>query len=142
MSENLYRVEATINTTLDLKVGLNRDRPAVKEHIDDELDEAKSTYNTIQNRLVAAARIVVNHLPPQLEECTVSFVPDMGHIISVRKWSPKCTPEELLPYGCYFLFESSSIFHYKTALCQGNKCNQLNNQRINLCKICNKFRIR
>lgn len=43
----------------------------------------------------AAARLAVGNLPDFLKECSVVYLPEMGHLIVIKEWEEGCDPDKL-----------------------------------------------
>lgn len=63
----------------------------------------KLRQQDIAKDVAAAARLAANNLPDFLEECAIVYLPEMGHLIAIKKWEPDCNPEDLEHVGYKFL---------------------------------------
>ncbi|XP_017784719.1 PREDICTED: mutS protein homolog 5-like [Nicrophorus vespilloides] len=119
VSASLYGLERSIYSTLDFKLQASKNnRPAIKAGLDVDLDEKKMIKEDIFKRVTVAANIVVDQLPAFLKECVVCFIPDMGHVVAVKKWDQNCDPRSMHEFGFQYMFELNDNYHYKNALCQ------------------------
>lgn len=63
----------------------------------------KLRQQDIAKDVTAAARLAANNLPNFINECAVVYLPEMGHLIAIKKWEPNCTPEQLHDFGFQFM---------------------------------------
>jgi hypothetical protein len=64
----------------------------------------------------AAAAVAADQLPDYLQECAIVYLPEMGHLIAIKEWSPGCNPEDLKELGFHFMvitFDTSAEFFFK-----------------------------
>lgn len=57
----------------------------------------------IINDVMAAARFAAENLPDFLDECSVVYIPEMGHLLAIKEWEPDCIPEDLQHLGFQFV---------------------------------------
>lgn len=58
---------------------------------------------SIAKNITAAAHFAVNQLPDYLNECSVVYIPEMGHLIAVKEWEPDCDRNRLQEAGFQFV---------------------------------------
>lgn len=63
----------------------------------------KLTKNDIEKHLNPAAQVVVAQLPSQVNSCFMQYLPELGHVVGVKKWDSQCDPQELKANGFQFL---------------------------------------
>nr|CAH7759268.1 unnamed protein product [Callosobruchus chinensis] len=117
VSPDLIRLENSIANGLDFDAAPKYGRPVIKCGLDEMLDAKKLRRQDIAKSVTAAARFAANDLPDFLDECCVVYLPEMGHLISVKEWEPDCNPDELAHLGFRFMFSLRGTIHYKTPLC-------------------------
>ncbi|KAK9890839.1 hypothetical protein WA026_012185 [Henosepilachna vigintioctopunctata] len=92
-------------------------RVTIRFGIDADLDAKKMQRQDISKNVTAAARVAVEELPEYLSECVVVYLPEVGHLVSIKEWEPNCDPEQLSDIGYKFMFTVGGCIHYKTPLC-------------------------
>ncbi|KAL3267858.1 hypothetical protein HHI36_006999 [Cryptolaemus montrouzieri] len=117
ISSELIGLHQSIQDSFDFSKKLKIGRPVIKFGIDANLDAKKLQRQDIVKHLTAAARVAVEELPDYLTECAVVYLPEMGHLISVKEWEPNCNPEALNEIGYKFMFTIDGSIHYKSPLC-------------------------
>lgn len=67
----------------------------------------------VSKHVTAAARFAANDLPDFIDECKVVYLPEMGHLMVIKKWEPDCDPEQLESLGYQFMVlkNSTTFFH-------------------------------
>lgn len=63
----------------------------------------------IGEHLTAAANFTINQLPDILTECTIAFIPEMGHLLVTKKNDQIPDPNQLEYLGFQFLVISKHI---------------------------------
>ena len=87
----------------DVELSENNQRFSVKSGFDEILDEKRRVHNGLPNLLVKIALEEIHELPEFFDECIMTFVPQIGYMISVEPWpgmpGPNCEDEflELFP---------------------------------------------
>uniref|UniRef100_A0A6P7FG07 Uncharacterized protein LOC114327691 n=1 Tax=Diabrotica virgifera virgifera TaxID=50390 RepID=A0A6P7FG07_DIAVI len=119
ISSNLISLEESIKNGLDFEASKKRGKPIVRSGLDEDLDEKKLRRQGIMNDVMAAARFAADNLPDFLDECSVVYLPEMGHLLAIKEWKPDCQPEDLQNLGFQFVFKLGGKFHYKNAMCVG-----------------------
>ncbi|CAH2011861.1 unnamed protein product [Acanthoscelides obtectus] len=117
ISPELVGLENSIANGLDFDAAQKYGRPVIKCGLDEILDAKKLRRQDIAKSVTAAARFAVDDLPPFLNKCCVVYLPEMGHLISVKEWKPNCNPDELAHLHFRFMFSLRGTIHYKTPLC-------------------------
>ncbi|KAF5275985.1 hypothetical protein FQA39_LY00781 [Lamprigera yunnana] len=117
VSPMLYNLQLSINNALDFTQFDKQNRPVIRFGLDSELDSKQLKKQDIAKNVTAAAQIAVNQLPEYLNECSVVYVPEMGHYVSIIKWEPNCNQYALENHGFQFGFEMKEYLHYKNAMC-------------------------
>ncbi|XP_018326196.1 mutS protein homolog 5 [Agrilus planipennis] len=118
VTTELYNLQETINRTLELSVLDKNQRPLIKFGLDNELDEKKLKQKDIAKTITAAANFAVNQLPDFINECSVVFLPEMGHLVSIKEWEPDCDKDTLQGIGYQFVFQVRNNLLYKNSLCK------------------------
>ncbi|TKA69375.1 hypothetical protein B0A55_06164, partial [Friedmanniomyces simplex] len=81
----LAAVGKLINDVVDIEASKDRGRTVVRPGVDDDLDEAKSTYDGIEDLLSEVATHVAEGVPAELDSAVnVIFFPQIGFLISIR----------------------------------------------------------
>lgn len=70
----------------------------------------KLRQKDISKNVTAAARLAADNLPSFLEECAVVYLPEMGHLISIKEWEEDCNPEALDYLGFKFVVSTVNYF--------------------------------
>ncbi|CAG9863939.1 unnamed protein product [Phyllotreta striolata] len=117
VSPNLLRLEDSITNGLDFDASKKHGKPVIKYGLDNELDKKKLRRQDITNDVMAAARFAADNLPDFLDECSVVYIPEMGHLLSIKEWETDCSPEDLEHLGFQFMFKIGGRIHYKNAMC-------------------------
>ncbi|KAF5279974.1 hypothetical protein FQR65_LT15112 [Abscondita terminalis] len=117
ITPKLYELQYFIYHALDFSQSNKENRPVIKFGLDDELDAKELKKQDIAKNATAAAQIAVNQLPDFLNECSVVYIPEMGHFVAVQKWEPNCDRNALGNHGFSFSFETNDCLHYKNSLC-------------------------
>ncbi|KAK3061689.1 hypothetical protein LTR53_019688, partial [Teratosphaeriaceae sp. CCFEE 6253] len=74
-----------INDVVDIEGSKDQGHTVVKPGVDDELDEAKRTYDGIEDLLSHIANNVAEHVPAELNSMvSVMFFPQIGFLICIR----------------------------------------------------------
>lgn len=74
-----------------------------RKHLLKQLFVEKLRRNDISKSVNVAARIVVDELPDYIGECTVIYLPEMGHLIAIKEWQDDCDPNVLQQMGYQFV---------------------------------------
>ncbi|KAJ8964564.1 hypothetical protein NQ314_004868 [Rhamnusium bicolor] len=85
--------------------------------LENSIENEKLRQQDIAKDVTAAARFTANDLPDFLNECSVVYLPEMGHLIAIKEWEPNCNPEQLQDLGFQFMFTLRNMIHYKNPLC-------------------------
>ncbi|XP_072388558.1 mutS protein homolog 5-like [Diabrotica undecimpunctata] len=117
ISPNLISLEESIKNGLDFDVSKKRGKPIVRSGLDEDLDEKKLRRQGIMNDVMAAARFAADNLPDFLDECSVVYLPEMGHLLAIKEWKSDCQPEDLQYLGFQYVFKIGGKFHYKNPMC-------------------------
>ncbi|KAK4560402.1 hypothetical protein LTR86_005598 [Recurvomyces mirabilis] len=81
----LASVGKLINDVVDIEASKLEGHTVVRPNIDEELDEAKRTYDGIEDLLSKVASHVAGHVPAVLDsKVNVIFFPQIGFLISIR----------------------------------------------------------
>ncbi|KAK5650830.1 hypothetical protein RI129_001859 [Pyrocoelia pectoralis] len=127
ITTKLYEIQASINNGLDFTQSGKRIRPLIKFGLDSDLDKKVLKKRDIAKNATAAAHIALNQLPDFVTECSVVYLPELGHFVVIKEWDTDCNRNELEEYDFHFVFELNGSLHYKNAL-----CTDLNNQLGNI----------
>ncbi|EMD01095.1 hypothetical protein BAUCODRAFT_62522 [Baudoinia panamericana UAMH 10762] len=74
-----------INDVIDIEASREQNRTVVRPGIDADLDEAKRTYDGIEDLLSRVALVVAEQVPAELDsKVNVIFFPQIGFLISLR----------------------------------------------------------
>ncbi|CAH0555687.1 unnamed protein product [Brassicogethes aeneus] len=117
VSPELMGLEQSILDALDF-TNVHLGIPSIKFGLDETLDAKKLRQKDISKNINVAARIVVEELPDFITECSIVYLPEMGHHIAINEWEPDCIPEQLEEFGYQFVFKISDTIHYKNAMCK------------------------
>ncbi|KAK4882098.1 hypothetical protein RN001_005417 [Aquatica leii] len=117
ITPKLYELQYCIYNTLDFTQHNKENRPLIKFGLDAELDAKEFKKQDIAKNVTAAARIAVNQLPEYLNECSVVYIPEMGHFVAVTKWEANGDWNAPQSYGFHFVFETNDCLHYKNPMC-------------------------
>ncbi|KAK0798959.1 hypothetical protein LTR75_009366 [Friedmanniomyces endolithicus] len=91
----LAAVGKLINDVVDMEASKDQGHTVVRPGVDDDLDEAKRTYDGIEHLLSRVATHVAETVPAELDSAVnVIFFPQIGFLISIRL-------EEGTGYGVY-----------------------------------------
>lgn len=114
-------LESSIRNAIDFTNPRPYGRPLIKLGLDQSLDASKHFFNylfvlfinlkftekckrqDIAKHVTVAAKLAANQLPNFLKECSVVYLPEMGHLIAIREWTPDCHPEDLEEFGFQFM---------------------------------------
>ncbi|KAK0837511.1 hypothetical protein LTR02_011671 [Friedmanniomyces endolithicus] len=81
----LAAVGKLINDVVDMEASKDQGHTVVRPGVDDELDEAKRTYDGIEDLLSRVATHVAESVPAELDSAVnVIFFPQIGFLISIR----------------------------------------------------------
>lgn len=74
-----------VHDVVDFEESKGQRRTIVRPGVDDELDEAKRTYEGIEDLLSKVAEHVADQVPAELDaKCNVIFFPQIGFLISIK----------------------------------------------------------
>ncbi|EFA10321.2 mutS protein homolog 5 isoform X2 [Tribolium castaneum] len=113
----LLGLENSMNNAIDFSDSKNSSRPVIKTGFDESLDAKKLRRQDIAQHVRAAAGVAAEQLPDYLNECSIVYLPEMGHLVAINEWKPNCDPEELKDLGFQFMFTLRGTIHYKNPLC-------------------------
>ncbi|KAH1009656.1 hypothetical protein HUJ04_001983 [Dendroctonus ponderosae] len=117
VTNNLLGLEESISNALDFNAGNKKGRPVIKFGLDENLDAKLLHQQDVSKHVTAAARFAANDLPDFIDECKVVYLPEMGHLMVIKRWEPDCDPEQLESLGYQFMFALGGVLHYKNPLC-------------------------
>ncbi|KRT79766.1 hypothetical protein AMK59_7386, partial [Oryctes borbonicus] len=103
ITTNLYALESCIRDSIDFSCQLRKYRPVIKFGVDEELDAKKMKRQDMGEHLTAAAKFTINQLPDTLSECTVAYIPEMGHLLVTKKNDQISEPNQLEHLGFQFM---------------------------------------
>lgn len=63
----------------------------------------------IGKHITRAALFAVDQLPPYIDECSIIFVPEMGHLIAIKEWEEDCNPDDLKDLDFKFMVKDPLI---------------------------------
>ena len=112
LDPKLYRVAHFMMRTIDFDTG------SVNHGVDDALDELKRKFNGLPDLMLKVANEEVKDLPPPMEECTVSYMPQIGYILGVSKWKNNLLEAEMIVQGLQFIFHTAEFIYYKSPRCK------------------------
>jgi len=67
----------------------------------------------VGKHLTAAANISVNQLPQFVDECSIVYIPEMGHLLAIKKTEQNSDPFGLDYLGFQFMVSSSNRMLHK-----------------------------
>ncbi|XP_022918563.2 mutS protein homolog 5-like [Onthophagus taurus] len=118
ISKDLYVIENCIRDSLDFSNRGYKYRPILKPGVDEELEKKKMLRHEMGKNIRTAANFTLDQLPDCFDQCTVIYIPEMGHLIAVKKTEFNKNPIQLEHLGFEFIFEVRDLFHYKNAICK------------------------
>ncbi|XP_068897033.1 mutS protein homolog 5-like isoform X2 [Tenebrio molitor] len=122
----LIGLENSINNAIDFSENKTSGRPIIKFGLDENLDAKKLRRQDIAQHVSAAAAVAADQLPDYLQECAIVYLPEMGHLIAIKEWSPGCNPEDLKELGFHFMFTLRGTIHYKNPMCLDESLGDIN----------------
>ncbi|XP_057669997.1 mutS protein homolog 5-like [Diorhabda carinulata] len=117
ISPNLMSLEESIRNGIDFKASKQRGKPLIRYGLDETLDAKMLRRQDIINDVMAAARFAAENLPDFLDECSVVYLPEMGHLLAVKEWEKDCNPEDLQYLDFRFMFKIGGKILYKNPMC-------------------------
>jgi DNA mismatch repair protein MSH5 len=102
---NIQQVSSYINQLIDFDESQSLGRVVIKSHIDEELDEMKSIYNSMNSLLSNVANNISSRLKISAPLSVVYF-PQLGYLIGL--------PKEFSPsHGLAYMFSTDQSAYYK-----------------------------
>eukprot|EP00794_Sanderia_malayensis_P008159 gene8159-9032_t len=99
---------------IDFDESTSSQRFTVKPGVDNELDERKRTYNGLPDLMTKVASEELKNLDESIIECGVSYLPQLGYLLTIPLTEKMKTDQQFNLEGLEFVFVSDDIVHYKT----------------------------
>ncbi|XP_067679638.1 mutS protein homolog 5-like [Haliotis asinina] len=114
-SEALHKIATLISRIVDFEQSALQNHFVVKTNVDPELDEKKRTYNGLPDFMTKVAREELNRLSPDIVECNIIYLPQIGYLLAIPQTEKMKRPEDYEIEGLEFIFLSNEILHYRSA---------------------------
>ncbi|XP_046326670.2 mutS protein homolog 5-like [Haliotis rufescens] len=114
-SEALHKIATLISRIVDFEQSAVQNHFVVKTNVDPQLDEKKRTYNGLPDFMTKVAREELNRLSPDIVECNIIYLPQIGYLLAIPQTGNMKRPEEYEIEGLEFIFLSNEILHYRSA---------------------------
>ncbi|XP_071454874.1 mutS protein homolog 5-like [Hetaerina americana] len=117
-TEDLQRVAHYIYSVIDFEESEAQNKFVVKMGLDEELDKLKQKHFQLSNLMSKVAEQELLSLPPEVEECSLMYLPEIGYILCLPMWKENMDDADFNIPGLEFKFMANRMAHYKSARCK------------------------
>ncbi|XP_046389067.1 mutS protein homolog 5-like isoform X2 [Ischnura elegans] len=117
-TEDLQQVAHYIYSVMDFDESEAQNKFVVKMGVDEELDKLKQKHMGLSNLMSKVAEQELESLPPEVTECSLMYLPEIGYILCLPMWKENMEDTDFNIPGLEFKFKANRMAHYKSARCK------------------------
>ncbi|XP_011405401.2 PREDICTED: mutS protein homolog 5 [Amphimedon queenslandica] len=114
LSDGLYQIASLITKVVDFEESVAQNRFVVKYGVNSDLDEKKHTFDGLTDLMTKVAATELAGLDPEVKECQVIYVPQIGFLLRFEKVSWMKQEPDFHIKDMTFAFLSEGHVHYRT----------------------------
>ncbi|XP_034246125.1 mutS protein homolog 5-like [Thrips palmi] len=118
ISDDLYRVGHLMDQIIDFQTSEQTKQFCVLPGVDNDLDKMKHTYANLSDMMMELSPMELQDLPDYIPECSVTFLPEIGFLLSIAEWKNDLSVEEMHLPGFKYKFTANNTIYYKSPRCR------------------------